>query len=70
MVPKKPQWFSSLTQHGTKPPFLLNLRSADWFINGTISLAVFTDMFLYGVIVPVLPFALQEKINIGENRGM
>lgn len=65
----KPGWLSSLTQHGTKPPYLLKYRSSDTFIIGTIALAVFTDLFLYGVIVPVIPFALEDKINIGADRG-
>jgi hypothetical protein len=65
----KPAWLLSLTQHGSKPPYLLKYRSSNAFIIGTVALAVFTDMFLYGAIVPVLPFALEEKINIAENRG-
>ncbi|CAN9400481.1 unnamed protein product [Alternaria alternata] len=55
---EKSSWLSSLTNHGSKPPFMLKVRSSDAFIVGTISLAVFTDMFLYGVIVPVIPFAI------------
>ncbi|CAN9376943.1 unnamed protein product [Alternaria alternata] len=55
---EKSSWLSSLTNHGSKPPFMLKVRSSDAFIIGTISLAVFTDMFLYGVIVPVIPFAI------------
>jgi hypothetical protein len=65
----KPAWLLSLTQHGSQPPFLLRYRSSDAFIIGTIALAVFTDIFLYGVIVPVIPFALEKKINITGDRG-
>lgn len=57
----------SFAQNGEKPPFYLKIRSSNWFIITTISLAIFTDMFLYGVIVPVIPFALEEKIDIGGN---
>jgi MFS family permease len=85
----RPKWLSSLTQHGTKPPFMLKFRSSDGFIIGTISLAVFTvrllishcnsstrciqltlnqDMFLYGVIVPVIPFALQTRSHVEWDR--
>ena len=35
-------WLSSLTQHGSKPPVMLKVRSSDAFIIGTVSLAVFT----------------------------
>ncbi|KAH8728352.1 MFS transporter-like protein [Phaeosphaeriaceae sp. PMI808] len=64
----RPEWLASLTQHGSKPPFMLKFRSSDGFIIGTISLAVFTDMFLYGVLVPVLPFALQSRSHVEWNR--
>ncbi|KAF2820459.1 MFS transporter-like protein [Ophiobolus disseminans] len=64
----RPQWLSSLTQHGSKPPFLLKYRSSNGFIIGTVSLAVFTDMFLYGVIVPVIPFALQTRCHVEWDR--
>lgn len=66
---KRPDWLLSLTQHGSKPPWLLKYRSSDGFIIGTVALAVFTDMFLYGVIVPVIPFALQQQGHVEENRG-
>ncbi|OAK97631.1 MFS transporter-like protein [Phaeosphaeriaceae sp. SRC1lsM3a] len=64
----RPQWLSVLTQHGDKPPFMLKYRSSDAFIIGTIALAVFTDMFLYGVIVPVIPFALQTRSHVEWDR--
>ncbi|KAF2091264.1 MFS general substrate transporter [Saccharata proteae CBS 121410] len=51
-------------QTGDKPPMLLKYRSSTWFVCATVSLAVFTDIFLYAVIVPVIPFALQERSNI------
>ena len=35
-------WFASLTQQGTKPPYLLKFRSSERFIIGTVALAVFT----------------------------
>ncbi|CAN9202652.1 unnamed protein product [Alternaria alternata] len=61
---EKSSWLSSLMNHGSKPPFMLKVRSSDAFIIGTISLAVFTDMFLYGVIVPVIPFAIGSLSHI------
>ncbi|KAF2246643.1 MFS transporter-like protein [Trematosphaeria pertusa] len=60
----RPAWLSSLTQHGSKPPYLLRCRSSDAFIIGTVALAVFTDMFLYAMIVPVIPFAIQSRSHI------
>jgi MFS family permease len=46
------------------PPFLLNIRSSKIFIISTVSLAVFTDIFLYGLIVPVIPFALSTRVGV------
>ncbi|ORY15743.1 major facilitator superfamily domain-containing protein [Clohesyomyces aquaticus] len=64
----RPVWLSLLTQHGENPPWLLKYRSSEGFIIGTVALAVFTDMFLYGVIVPVVPFSLQERSHVSEDR--
>ncbi|KAK4695291.1 hypothetical protein P7C71_g2442, partial [Lecanoromycetidae sp. Uapishka_2] len=46
------------------PPPLLKYRSSHWFILSTICIAVFTDMFLYGIIVPVIPFSLKTRLAI------
>lgn len=42
----RPKWLASLTQHGSKPPYMLKFRSSDGFIVGTIALAVFTVSFI------------------------
>jgi MFS family permease len=47
------------------PPFL-NLRSSNAFIITTISIAIFTDIFLYSLVVPVLPFALTGRAGVKE----
>ncbi|KAF1988099.1 MFS general substrate transporter, partial [Aulographum hederae CBS 113979] len=41
-------------------------RSSPWFIQLSVGMAVFTDIFLYAVIVPVMPFALKTKLNMDE----
>ncbi|TGO07294.1 hypothetical protein BTUL_0295g00040 [Botrytis tulipae] len=43
-------------------------RSSKWFIIIAVSVAIFTDTFLYGVIVSVLPFALTERAGIAADR--
>lgn len=48
----------------SRRPALLKLRSSKTFIIITISTAVFTDIFVYGIVVPVLPFALTERSNV------
>ncbi|TIA33344.1 MFS general substrate transporter [Aureobasidium pullulans] len=42
----------------------VRLRSSVGFITLTVSLAVFTDMFLYGIVIPVIPFALTSRIDL------
>jgi len=48
-------------------PYLLHVRSSKLFILTTICIAVFTDMFLYGIIVPVIPFALSSRAGVAQS---
>ncbi|KAL8892689.1 MAG: hypothetical protein Q9205_000197 [Flavoplaca limonia] len=48
------------------PPLLLRYRSSRRFILTTICVAIFTDIFLYGIIVPVVPFALTKRARVAE----
>lgn len=50
----------------SNPPRLLKHRSSTWFILSTICIAVFTDVFLYGIIVPVIPFSLTVRCGVEE----
>ncbi|KAH8687681.1 MFS transporter-like protein [Tricladium varicosporioides] len=53
--------------HDTSPPpHFLHIRSSKFFILFTICVAVFTDIFLYGIIVPVIPFALSSRAGVQE----
>ncbi|KAH7354983.1 MFS transporter-like protein [Rhexocercosporidium sp. MPI-PUGE-AT-0058] len=47
------------------PPFL-NIRSSQTFITCTVAIAVKKDIFLYSVVVPVLPFALTVRAGVKE----
>ena len=49
------------------PPYLLSLRSSKLFILTTICIAVFTDVFLYGIVVPVIPFALSSRAGVAQS---
>jgi len=49
----------------TPPPFLA-FRSSSLFITSTVCLAIFTDIFLYGLIVPVIPFSLTAQAGVPE----
>ncbi|KAG6986703.1 hypothetical protein G7Y79_00073g098020 [Physcia stellaris] len=48
-------------------PFLLDFRSSKWLIAITVYCATFTDGFIYGIIVPVTPFVLVNKMGVPEN---
>ncbi|KEF54529.1 uncharacterized protein A1O9_09696 [Exophiala aquamarina CBS 119918] len=45
-------------------PVFLGVRSSEAFILTAVCWSVFTDVFLYGIIVPVVPFALQDRVHV------
>lgn len=45
-------------------PIGLAWRSSTLFIVSTVGIGLFTDLFFYGLIVPLLPFMLKERIHI------
>ncbi|KAL8996199.1 MAG: hypothetical protein Q9188_006619 [Gyalolechia gomerana] len=49
------------------PPAYLGIRSSKWTIGITAFGACFTDGFLYGSIVPVLPFSLVDRSGVSED---
>jgi len=59
--------FTWLNGSPTTPPILLKFRSSKIFIILTVATAVFTDIFLYGIIVPVLPYSLRARVGIRED---
>ncbi|KAL9050438.1 MAG: hypothetical protein Q9206_005096, partial [Seirophora lacunosa] len=40
------------------------LRSSDGFIIFVVGVAVFTDMMLYGLLVPILPYVLSDRVGV------
>jgi MFS family permease len=48
----------------SNPPRGLRWRSNTFFILSTVAVGLFTDLFLYGLIVPILPFILSDRISI------
>lgn len=45
-------------------PLGLQWRSSTLFIVSTVGIGLFTDLFLYGLVVPILPFILQDRIHL------
>ncbi|KAF2473928.1 MFS general substrate transporter [Lindgomyces ingoldianus] len=56
-----------LAHDETTPPIGLKWRSNTFFIICVVGLGTFTDMFLYGLIVPVLPFMLQDRVHVPDS---
>lgn len=56
--------FTWFTGSDSRPPIFLNIRSSKTFIVLTVSIAVFADVFLYAIVVPVLPFALTSRAHV------
>lgn len=48
----------------SKKPWGLQWRSSTFFITATVAIALFTDLFLYGLVVPILPFLLKQRTHI------
>ncbi|OTA69968.1 MFS transporter-like protein [Hypoxylon sp. EC38] len=62
--------FLSGTKNDTKskPPCLLSIRSSTTLIVLTVNLAIFTDIFYYALVVPVIPFSLTVQVGIPEDQ--
>jgi len=52
---------------GSGKPYGLRWRSNTFFIISTVAIGLFTDLFLYGLVVPILPFILQDRIGVPHN---
>lgn len=51
----------------SRPPHFLYFRSSSIFILATVCIAIFTDILVYGIIVPVIPFALTSRVGVSED---
>ena len=52
----------------SEEPAGLRWRSNTFFILATVAVGLFTDLFLYGLIVPVLPFMLEDRVGVPPER--
>lgn len=48
----------------SEKPAGLKWRSNTLFILATVAIGLFTDLFLYGLIVPILPFMLEDRVGL------
>jgi len=49
-------------------PLGFKWRQNTFFIVATVGVGLFTDLFLYGLVVPILPFILQDRIGIPQEQ--
>lgn len=49
---------------GQSQPWGLKWRSHTLFIVATVGIGLFTDLFLYGIVVPVLPYLLTDRVGL------
>jgi MFS family permease len=52
----------------SEPPIGLKWRSNTLFIISTVGIGLFTDLFLYGIVVPILPFILADRLDVPHNK--
>ncbi|KJK89789.1 hypothetical protein H633G_06361 [Metarhizium anisopliae BRIP 53284] len=62
-----PRVWDMITRRG-KRPWLLEVRSSVTFILLMVATAVFTDIFPYAVIVPVLPYELESRAGVRKSK--
>ena len=51
-----------------KPPIALRYRSNTFFILATVAVGLFTDLFLYGLVVPVFPYMLRDRVSVPSDK--
>ncbi|KAG9590838.1 hypothetical protein KCV04_g21299, partial [Aureobasidium melanogenum] len=49
-------------------PAGIKWRSNTLFTVSTVAVGLFTDLFLYGLVVPILPYLLQDRVGMPEEQ--
>ncbi|KAL3424993.1 vesicular amine transporter [Phlyctema vagabunda] len=57
-----------MTEIDSQKPWGLGWRSNTLFILATVGIGLFTDLFLYGLIVPILPFILEDRLGTPQSQ--
>ena len=61
------QVFSRDHDYNVKP-LGFTVRSHTLFIVSTVGMGLFTDLFLYGLIVPILPYILEDRVHLSHDQ--
>lgn len=51
-----------------EPPWGLRWRASTLFIILVVGVGIFTDLFLYAIVVPVFPFLLRDRLDIPDDK--
>ncbi|KAL4807634.1 major facilitator superfamily domain-containing protein [Aspergillus unguis] len=57
-----------ITEPEAKAPWMVEYRSSKGFITWVVAIAVFTDVFIYGMIIPILPEVLKTRVSVPEDQ--
>ncbi|KAE9970483.1 hypothetical protein EG328_006211 [Venturia inaequalis] len=52
----------------SEPPWGLRWRASTLFIILVVGVGIFTDLFLYAIVVPVFPFLLRDRLDIPDDK--
>lgn len=52
----------------SQPPWGLRWRASTVFIITVVGVGIFTDLFLYAIVVPVFPFLLRDRLGIPDDK--
>lgn len=66
--PQKLKSIINPTPDYTKKPIGFRWRSHTLYIVATVGIGLFTDLFLYGLVVPILPYLLQDRIGTPQDQ--
>ncbi|OQO05665.1 hypothetical protein B0A48_09757 [Cryoendolithus antarcticus] len=59
---------AQITKDFSETPYGLEWRSNTFFIIATVAVGLFCDLFLYGLVVLILPFMLQDRIGLPKDQ--
>ncbi|RYP70474.1 hypothetical protein DL771_005411 [Monosporascus sp. 5C6A] len=65
-IPREWEQYETVPPSMNCIPWALHWRSNTFFILATVAVGLFTSLFLYGLVVPALPFMLRERLAIPE----
>lgn len=66
-IQEKPEKLPPIKLKAFTKEWFWEIRSSTFMIVLTISLSIFTDVFVYSIVVPVIPFAFETRMGVPAN---